>query len=200
MVFSQTRIEINPFGGYLLGGSVKFYEGKFKIENNACYGGNMSVLLGNGNHLEIGYTRMDTKGNWEPYSAFMDDYPRKTIDVAVNYLQIGEVKELELDNEAIKPYGVFSLGTTWFHPKVDNGEDEWLFSVSAGLGLKYFFTERIGIRVQARLLLPLVFDGAGFYMGIGTGGVSSGVGVTSTAPIVQGDFTGGLVFVLGDTE
>jgi hypothetical protein len=192
------RVEITPFGGYILGGSIKFYEGKFKIENSASYGGMLAVEIDRGYLIELSYTRMDSEGEWQPYSGFADDYPETTIDVAVNHLQIGSVKELELDNEMIRPYGTFTLGTTWFHPKTDQGEDEWLFSVTGALGLKYFFTERIGIRVQARLLLPLIFEGAGFYMGIGTGGVSSGVGVTSTVPIVQGDFTGGLIIALGE--
>jgi hypothetical protein len=115
----------------------------------------------------------------------------------MNHVQIGSVREVLLDNEAVRPYGTFTLGASWIHPKETNAQDEWLFSVTAGVGLKYFFTERVGIRLQARLILPMVFSGAGFYFGFGTGGASSGVGVSSTVPLVQGDFTGGLIIALG---
>jgi opacity protein-like surface antigen len=197
-IHSQSaRVEISPFGGYLLGGSVKFYEGKFKIENGASYGGMLAVKARGGNFVELSYTRMDSKGEWRPYSGFNIDYPETTIDLAVNYLQINSLNEFPLDNEAIRPYGTIGIGATWFHPK-DEGDDEWLFAMNAGLGLKYFFNDRIGIRLQARLLLPMIFNGGGFYFGIGTGGASTGVGVTSTTPIVQGDFTGGLVIALGE--
>jgi len=77
--------------------------------------------------------------------------------------------------------------------KEENSTDEWLFSFGAGVGLKYFFNDKIGIRIQARMILPLVFAGGGFY--IGTGG--SGSYVSTTAPVVQGDFTGGLIIALG---
>ena len=187
------KVEITPFGGYLLGGSVKFYEGKFKVEDAACYGGMLAVQVSSGNFVEISYTGMTTQGNWKPYNDYEVSIPEGTVDMAVNHIQIGSVNELPLDNEAVRPYGTLSLGTTYFNIKDDDADDEWLFSVAAGLGLKYFFNERIGIRLQARLLLPVIYNGGGFYLG--TGG--SGMYVSTTAPIVQGDFTGGLIIALG---
>lgn len=194
-VFSQDhKVELTPFGGYLLGGSIKFYEGKFKIEDNACYGGMLAVQVHSGAFVEFSYTGMTTQGEWQPYSDYSLEHPGQTVDMTVNHLQIGSVNELPLDNEAIRPYGTFTLGTTWFNFKEEDSNDEWLFSVAIGLGLKYFFNERIGIRIQSRLLLPIVYNGGGFY--IGTGG--SGMYISSTAPIVQGDFTGGLIIALGN--
>jgi hypothetical protein len=187
------KVEITPFGGYLLGGSVKFYEGKFKIEDAGCYGGMLAVQVNSGNFIEFSYTGMITQGDWRPYNNYELDHPETTVDMTVNHFQIGSVNELPLDNEAIRPYGTFTLGTSWLNIKEEDANDEWLFSVAAGLGLKYFFNERIGIRLQARMILPLVYNGAGFY--IGTGG--SGTYVSATAPIVQGDFTGGLIIALG---
>ena len=68
------------------------------------------------------------------------------------------------------------------------------FSIGLGLGARYFFTPMIGIRLQARLLMPLYFGGAGF--GCGSGGCSSGAyfGVE----IFQGDFTGGVVIKINN--
>jgi hypothetical protein len=194
----DSKFELSPFAGYMLGGSIKFYEGKFKIQNSASYGGMLAYRLGGGNLIELSYTRMDSQGDWRPYSGYIDDFPEKTVDVAMNYIQIGTVNELMTGNDQLRPYGTFSLGAAWLHGKETNAQDEWLFAVNAGVGLKYFFGPRIGIRLQARLMLPLVFSGAGFYLGVGTGGPSAGVGVGSFAPIVQGDFTGGLIIALGD--
>jgi hypothetical protein len=194
LTFSQDhKVELTPFGGYMLGGSVKFYEGKFKVEDAGCYGGMLAVQVHSGTFVEFSYTGMTTQGTWNPYSEWAYDIPEGTVDMAVNHFQIGSVNELQLDNEAIRPYATASLGTTWFNIQDDDADDEWLFSVAAGLGLKFFFNEKIGIRMQARLLLPVVYNGGGFYLG--TGG--SGMYVSSTAPIVQGDFTGGLIIALG---
>ena len=153
----------------------------------------LAVQVSSGNFVEISYTGMTTQGNWKPYNDYEVSIPEGTVDMAVNHIQIGSVNELPLDNEAVRPYGTLSLGTTYFNIKDDDADDEWLFSVAAGLGLKYFFNERVGIRLQARLLLPVIYNGGGFYLG--TGG--SGMYVSSTAPIVQGDFTGGLIIALG---
>ena len=186
------KVELTPFGGYLLGGSIQFYEGKFKIEDNACYGGMLAVQVSSGDYIEFSYTGMTTQGEWRPGSGYSLD-SATTVDMSVNHFQIGSVNELPLDNEAIRPYGTLTLGTTWFNIQEENSNDEWLFSFAAGLGLKYFFNDRVGFRIQARMIIPVVYNGGGFY--IGTGG--SGMYVSSTAPILQGDFTGGIIIALG---
>lgn len=198
-LFPQRKhIELSPFAGYQFGGSIKFIQGKFKIDNGLNYGGMLSVELRHATQLEFSYSRMDTRGDWTPYGSYAIDFPSNTVDVTVSYFQAGTVKEVILTNDQLRPFGLFSVGATWFQPKSENSQDEWLFSLAVGGGIKYFFSDHIGIRLQGRLLLPLIFNGAGFYFGFGTGGASSGVGVSSTAPLVQGDFTGGLVFVLGE--
>jgi hypothetical protein len=199
-VYSQGRkIELTPFGGYLLGGSLNFYEGKIKIEDAACYGGMLAVEVAKSQFVELSYTRMDSKGDWHSYNNTNIPYVLDTaINLATNYLQIGSVNELRLDNEAIRPYGTITLGTSWIHPKIDNGSDKWLFTFALGGGIKYFFNERIGIRIQARMIVPLIYNGTQFYVGVGYGGSTSGIAVTATSAIVQGDFTGGLIFALGE--
>jgi hypothetical protein len=198
-VFSQGRkVELTPFGGYLLGGSLKFYEGKIKIGDAACYGGNLALEVSPGQFVELSYTRMDSKADWRSYNEYTLQYPDTTIDLAMNYLQIGSLNELKLNNEQVRPYGTITLGTSWIHPKLENTSDKWLFTFALGAGIKYFFNDHIGIRVQARMIVPLVYNGTQFYVGVGYGGSTSGIAVTATAPILQGDFTGGLIFVLGE--
>jgi hypothetical protein len=193
-LFSQDhKVELTPFGGYLLGGKIQFYEGDFKIQDAACYGGMLAVQVHSGSFIELSYTGMTTQGDWRPEFNYSGSHPAGTVDMAVNYFQIGSVNEIPVDNESIRPYGTATLGTTWFNIKDDDATDEWLFSVALGGGLKYFFNEKIGIRIQARLLLPLIFNGGGFYIGTG----SSGAYVSATEPIFQGDFTGGLIIALG---
>ena len=54
-------------------------------------------------------------------------------------------------------------------------------------------SERVGINLQGNLLFPV--EWGGFYIGAGTGGVSTGINTGTT--IVMGGFSGGLVFRLG---
>jgi len=59
-------------------------------------------------------------------------------------------------------------------------------------------TDRVGVILRGRLMMPMVFAGVGGYYGIGGGGSSSGLYVNSYAAIVQGDFSGGLYFKIGN--
>jgi hypothetical protein len=64
--------------------------------------------------------------------------------------------------------------------------------VSIAGGVKIRASERIGLRLQARLLMPILY--AGTYFSTGTGGTDMSVSATSVA--FQGDFTAALVFVI----
>ena len=63
-----------------------------------------------------------------------------------------------------------------------------------GLGVKIMFSERVGIMLRGRLMMPMNFAGTSFY--IGTGG--SGLSVNSYVSPLQGDFNGGLIIKLGN--
>ena len=97
-----------------------------------------------------------------------------------------------MDN--IRPFGAFTLGTTYFTPQEGGYQDEWKFSMTLGGGVKIWFSDRVGIRLQGRLMLPMFWGGAGFSVGTGGSGFYLGGGTS----MVQGDFTGGLIIGLGD--
>jgi hypothetical protein len=190
-----SQIEIAPTAGYMFGGRINYYQGELKIKDNVNYG--VSVIVPDiswGTDLEINYTRMDSDVRFRANPNY-PDYNDADFDVSVNYIQIGALKTLGGD-DSFKPFGSFSLGTTIFSPKNDLS-DVWRFSITLGLGAKYWISERVGIIVRGRLMLPMIFGGIGGYYGIGSGGSSGGLTVNSYATIVQGDFNGGLVFSLG---
>ncbi len=184
-------IELTPFVGYQLNGRIDFYDGNFKMDNAMSYGGMLSVEVGPGVFSEFSYSRSDTKGTYRLY----DSANPWKYDMAIQYFQLGGIKTL--GEGSFKPFGLFSGGITWFKMKDDNVNDEVTFSVALGGGLKIDLSDRIGIRLQGRLLLPLYIHGGGFFFGIGPGGPSSGISFGSTLLTPQGDFTGALVFKLG---
>jgi len=193
-VLAYSQVEIVPSAGYMFGGGVKFYEGKLKIADGMNYG--VSIIVPDVKYatdLEISYTRLDSKAS---FTAYKIGYQDQEVDVSTNYFQIGAMKTLGGDDK-IKPFGSFSLGATVFSPKVSNYDDTWRFSVTLGLGAKFMFSQRVGIILRGRLMLPMNFGGVGGYYGIGTGGSGGGLYVDSYAAIVQGDFSGGLVISLG---
>jgi hypothetical protein len=103
-------------------------------------------------------------------------------------------------NEPLVPYGLLNVGilstSSEGTPTIASESNTW-FTAGLGGGLRYYLNDRIGIRLQARLLLPMQFGGVGFGCGIGTGGGGCGAGVSTYTNIIQGDFTGGVVLKLG---
>jgi len=186
------RIELSPFIGYQLNGKINFIEGDFKMDNAVSYGGILSVEVGPQVWGEFTFSRTDTKAN---FRRFLSD-KIYNYNMAVNYFQLGGVKELG-DNTVV-PYATFSGGVAWFQMKDSNVNDEVVFSVGLGGGIKVRLNDRIGLRLQGRLLMPMYIYGGGLFVGIGTGGPSSGISISSNLLTAQGDFTAGLVFRLGN--
>ncbi len=195
-LFINAQIEIAPSAGFMFGGRVNYYQGELKISDNMDYGVSLIVPDINwGTDLEINYTRMDSEARFRANSNY-PNYDDANFNISVNYIQVGALKTLGGDDK-FKPFGSFSLGATVFSPKNKDIDDVWRFSITLGLGAKYWITDRVGIIVRGRLMLPMVFGGVGGYVGIGGGGTSGGLSLNSYATIVQGDFNGGLVFSLG---
>ena len=188
--FSQGA-EIVPFVGYMFGGSVNYYEGKYKITDGMDYGVSVLVPIQQVVDLEINYTRMDSEGKFTANLGY-PGYTDKQTSMSTNYFQIGAVKAITLQNPKVVPFGSFSLGATWFD--FADYEDTWLFSITAGLGAKFMFSDRVGIMVRGRFMLPMFFGGVGFYAG--TGG--SGLSLNSYGAIIQGDFNAGLIIKIGN--
>lgn len=194
---AQAQIEISPFAGYMFGGSLKMYEGKFKAENAANYGVAIDIKVAPDMQVELMWTQMNTQAQFNPYFGY-DYLATNKFDVNVGYIQIGSVREL--DYGKVNPFGVFTLGTTYFIPKnvskldgsSTNVDDEWKFSVTVGAGAKIWITDVVGIRLQGNLMLPMFWGGVGF--SVGTGG--SGFSLNAGTSMVQGSFTGGLIFAL----
>ena len=191
-MFSQ--IEITPFGGYFYSTNVNFYQGTLKIYDGGAYGGHIGIHTAKNNIIEFTYVGNTTNAEWRPYSGF-SDYRRTEFKMSSNYFLLGTVQDIPLDGN-ITGFGSVKAGAGYFKALDSSIADIWRFSVSLGLGVKVFFTDRVGIRIQANMNLPLYFDGVGAYCGIGNGGSNCGLSMNSTSAILQGDISTGLIFKL----
>jgi len=193
LAFSQGA-EIVPFVGYMFGGSVKFYEGKYKVTDGMDYGISILLPIRHVLDLEVNYTRMASKSKFTAYSSY-PDYSDLETDMSTNYFQIGVIKPFK-ENEKISPFASFSLGATMFNVK--EYADTWRFSITAGMGVKFMFSDHVGIMLRGRLMMPMYFSGVAGYCGIGTGGSGCGLTLNSYASLFQGDFNGGLIIKFGN--
>jgi hypothetical protein len=180
------RFELSPFIGYETRATVYTSLGYLYIGDGMDYGGSLDISLGNNRFAEISFSHMMTKLNVD------EGYNEKYLcDLGVNYYSIGILQETKPLSK-ISPYGLFTLGWVNFNPQTNDisGENKMHFSFAGGIKIKA--SERIGLRLQARLLMPIFYAGGNFNSG--TGGTSMNVSATSVA--FQGDFTAALVFVI----
>jgi len=199
LLFSQGGVELVPFAGYMFGGSIKFVEGKLNIRDGMDYGISVLVPVQTLLDVELNWTRMDSKATFTPYSGYPLLSSHET-NLATNYFQLGIISKFYKRDTKAEPFGSFSLGATWFDPSSTGNytdgtsyQDVWRFSVTFGLGVKIMFSERVGIMLRGRLMMPMTFAGTSFY--VGTGG--SGLSMNSWVAPLQGDFNGGLIIKLG---
>jgi hypothetical protein len=190
---ASAQIEISGYTGWVPASRTAYsYNGyRLRIEGSQNYGASFGVTTPIG-LVEFNY--MGFSSFLKQDGGIVDIIQRQPINV--NYYQLGVLKTL-MEHEKLIPYGMFTLGASNFNPTEDSA-NPWRFTITAGLGLRYFFTPTVGIRLQARLLMPLYFGGIGFGCGIGTGGASCGGGAGFGSEILQGDFTGGVVLRLGN--
>lgn len=179
------KIELTPFVGYETGAKINTSYGYLRIGDGMNYGGALSIGLGGGRFAELSYSHMASDLSLESV------INEKICDLAVDYYSIGALQEMMPEAKAT-PYGLFSLGVVNYRPTSGDYVSENKMHVSLAGGVKIHVSERIGIRLQARLLMPLFY--AGTYFSVGTGG--AGYGISGGIRGVQGDFTGALVFVL----
>lgn len=187
------QIEINAYGGWVPAANTMYsYNGyRLRIDGAANYGIGLGYETPYGIVGELSYMRFSSEISQD--GGVQEIVERQPIDV--EYYQLGVQKPF-MEGDTFVPYGLFSLGASRFNP-TEQSEDYWRFAINLGLGMKYFFTETIGIKIQARLLMPLYFGGAGFGCSVGTGGSGCGTGAYFGSEIIQGDFTGGVVLRLG---
>jgi hypothetical protein len=180
---AQTRgIEIGGLVGYHLGGTAN----EFKIPGAMDYEFVLNVPVRSGLVAQISYTRHDSELRLN-----VNGLPESTaFGISTEYIQGGAL--IPVKKGKFVPFGLILLGAARFAPKDSKFSDEWLFSVAVGGGAKFYMSERIGFRLQARALAPLKFDSAGIFCSSGgcSGGVSAGFRFFSL------DFSAGVFIII----
>ena len=192
---TMAQFELNLYGGYVPASKTMYtYNGyRFRIDGGGNFGAGLGYVTPYNIVAELSYMRFSSEIYQD--GGVVEVLERQPINV--EYYQLGVMKPL-MEGSSFVPYGAFSLGATRFNrPESVEGGETWRFSITGALGIKYFFTDAFGIKAQARLLMPLYFNGVYLGCGISTGGSGCGGGAGFGSEIIQGDFTGGVVLRFG---
>lgn len=179
-------IEITPLANYTFQSKIYARTGELTIENNESYGLSLEAVNKDVS-FQIDYFYQPTTGVYRDYFNRSFD---QTSDLRINWFQIGARQRFDV-SERIVPFAGLSFGLTNFVLKSSpNSYDEIALSFSFQGGTNIYLTDRIGIKLHGRLLMPIQFNGFGFYAG--TGG--AGVGLSAGTYFVQADVGAGLIF------
>lgn len=178
------RVEITPFGGYRVGGSIGEVGGRPVTDDDG--GPSLGVILdvvfgalSDGLKVEGVFSRQTA--DLRVRASLLD--PPDSVRVEVDQILVGGVRDLSDDR--VRPFLSGLLGITRYAVP---GDTEVRFSVGVGTGLKIYATRHIGLRLDARGYMTVTdFGSAGI-----CGGYGCAIGF-NVSPAFQGDFTAGLL-------
>ena len=180
------KVEITPQYGYQFGAKYSYYGGYIKFQDSDQYGLTFGINAADDITIEFMWAQQNSTVSAQDIIL----YPRETdlTDVTANQYQIGAI--YMFDDDQLRPFAGVSAGWSTWNPEDEKYQSLTTFTMGVTGGLKYFFTNRIGVRLQTQLLVPI--NWGGFYLG------SGGSGLYASGSILQLNITGGLIIGLGD--
>jgi hypothetical protein len=171
--------EISPFYGYRFGGSFETSNGQdTDLEAGRSFGLSLDYApLASDVRLELFWSRQESGLDLEPSGGFSH------LDMTVDEFMLGGV--YEEGRGRLRGTVAALVGATVFDP--DSGDLQARFSVSLGLGVKYFLLKNLALRADLRGYMTYVESDTAF---ISTGGRT--VVYFSGSAIWQGEVSGGI--------
>ncbi len=179
-------IEIAPFVGYQVGGQAGSFQGRLDIRGGLAYGIAFDIRVRPDATIELVYNRQETDLDIQDNRPLIPE--RSRIGLAVEYFHFGGT--VEFGQKRMRPYFAMTIGASRFDPKVEQAGDEWRFSVAFGGGFKYYVSDRLALRVDARVYPTFLSTNGGFFCSLPGGCL---VSITGDF-LVQANATAGLAF------
>ncbi|MFV0592611.1 MAG: hypothetical protein ACK5M7_14585 [Draconibacterium sp.] len=181
-------IRITPFSGYTFADKTSIYGGRARIGDGHTYGGFVSLAMNPFYEIELQYSRQDAQ--LTARSSFNNMNVSEA--ASINYIMAGGNRIFPM-NETMEFFSGVKVGASIVASKNDAFDNVTKFAVNINGGIRYFFNDVIGIRIQADLGMPMVDMGGNLWWSPGYG---VDVGVSGWSPFLQFGFKGGLVFCL----
>jgi hypothetical protein len=189
-------VDVTAMYGYNFNDKFDVYEGYGEVSDGGVFTGIISFALNPKYDIELYYSRQEAEFDFDYYynfNGFNTSGKIRNEPASVNYIQIGGCRNQALDavGKAIA-FGGINLGTMGLVPEASNYDDIWKFAFGLKAGLKYFFSDKVGMRIQTQMQVPVLYTSGSIW--VGTGGASVGMSAGST--ITQFGFSGGLIYRL----
>jgi hypothetical protein len=179
--------ELTPFIGYTLADKFNFDQGTARVEDGFTYGATISMISDKVNALEFTYSRQEST-----VSAFSEYHQIDMNSPAgVNYILIGGTRLFPLRRQPIEFFAGVNFGAIVLGSKSNEFATMTKMAVGFNGGMKYFFSKKLGVRIQPNLNFPVTNPGSEYWWNPATGGEAE---VPSKVPFLQFGFMTGLVY------
>jgi hypothetical protein len=189
---SARTIEITPFGGFFWSTGVSTSVGTLAFDPGPDAGVALGFQVDWKSQVEVLYLFARPQARFTSSSIYYASSP--PFGVTTQYLQLGGLTTF--GQGTLEPFISGGLGLAWFSPSdvqvqgavTIQPQDTLVFAFNLGGGVKWWLSEAIGLRFQARFLMPVYFSSGTFISG--PNGAS--LQVNSGIPMLQGDLSLGL--------
>lgn len=156
--YTRGRFELTPTFSYNFGGTLSAedsYLSDFDLEadDSEAYGVTFGIPLSPWAQIELLASRQQTQ---LAYDRGLFGGSLGVADFDVTYYHVGGL--FQWGNGQIHPFLVASLGVANLNPDISGARAENKFSGSIGGGVKIFFTDNIGLRLEGRGFWTLLDD------------------------------------------
>lgn len=135
--------EFIPFTGYRFGGSLEDLDSEHNREFDE--GSDWGFILG---HTATDNTRYELLYSYQDSGLADKTDPDNAFGLEVHYLHLGGT--VDIARERFTPFVSGGVGLTHMSPDRVDLDNETLFSLSLGGGLKWYPTNRLGLRFEVR--------------------------------------------------
>jgi opacity protein-like surface antigen len=142
-----SRYSLTPFGGYTFGGEFKDEEDTLSVDvDDAAHLGLIFNIRETANtQWEVFYARQSSEADTSEVSP-----TQPLVDLDVQYLQLGGT--YVADGNRARPFLAATIGGTRFDPGPLTFDSEYFFSFGVGAGWQLQPTDRLGVRLEGRVL------------------------------------------------
>lgn len=139
------RFEVTPFGGYRIGGDFEDDDTgeEYDIDDDKAYGLLVNIMAEANTQWEFGWSRSETAVDVPSVNGSSDK-----LDLDIDYFQGGGT--YLWDGKLAQPFMVATIGAAYLNPD-SSGDAETYFAFSIGGGWRIRPTERLGLRLEARV-------------------------------------------------
>ncbi len=150
---AQTKVEIAPYVSWRHGNDISDVSGvAVNLESGTAYGFMVDVSITPNLQVEFIYSYFNTGGSLFvplglPEPGPVGEFP---ISGNVDYYQGGVLYQWDLANPKVKPFIVGTIGAASMRSELVDTSNTNL-SFSGGGGVKFFFSDHVGVRAEYRL-------------------------------------------------